>query len=388
MVNIASVYGEWVRKDNMSWHFEVDYRKGGRMFCLRDECTHDELVQIALDDYSVNKHGLELSYSLPEPFVQKMPIDSLPVYVTNDRQVHSLIELSRTHVVRLCVSSQGNADVEDNVYGRKSENQDDEFSDDRVEDWAADSDEVSEGGQDAACDEGDVKKDAHEIDDDTHADYSQYGKVEDEDERETKIPFDDPRLRGRGQHKRMDNWEDYIYEHQSFDSKEELISELRRAGLEPARLARGRHEVIHHAQTRAECKQAEGESRSGCQERSHHVLGDKVLEVAYMFCEANPGSVTDLVRDPDDRFKYCFLSFGASISGFQYLRRVIVVDGTHLTGTYGGVLLVSAGHDGNFQIFPLAFAIVDAEDSESWEWFFNKLRDCLMIGFVCGCEKI
>ncbi|CAA7024866.1 unnamed protein product [Microthlaspi erraticum] len=30
MVNIASVYGEWVRKDNMSWHFEVDYRKGGR----------------------------------------------------------------------------------------------------------------------------------------------------------------------------------------------------------------------------------------------------------------------------------------------------------------------------------------------------------------------
>ncbi|CAA7035289.1 unnamed protein product [Microthlaspi erraticum] len=94
--------------------------------------------------------------------------------------------------------------------------------------------------------------------------------------------------------------------------------------------------------------------------------------------EANPGSVTDLVRDPDDRFKYCFLSFGASIAGFQYLGRVIVVDGTHLTGTYGGVLLVAAEQDGNFQIFPLAFAIVDAEDSESWKWFFNKLRDCFM----------
>ncbi|CAA7040429.1 unnamed protein product [Microthlaspi erraticum] len=228
MVNIASVYEEWVRKDNMASVFEVDYRKGGRMFCLRDGCTHDELVQMALDDYSVNKHGLELSYSLPEPFVQQTSsIDSPPVYVTNDRQVHSSIELSRTHVVRLCVSSQGNADVEDNVHGRKSENHDDEFSDDCDEDWAADLDEVSEGGEDAACDEGDDKKDPHQIDDDTHADYSQYGKVEDEDERETKIPFDDPRLRGRGQRKRMDNWEDNIYEHQSFDSKEELMSELR-----------------------------------------------------------------------------------------------------------------------------------------------------------------
>lgn len=53
-----------------------------------------------------------------------------------------------------------------------------------------------------------------------------------------------------------------------------------------------------------------------------------------------------------------------------------MVDGTHLIGKYGGVLLVAAGQDGNFQIFPLAFAIVDAEDNESWEWFFNKLRDC------------
>ncbi|CAA7015810.1 unnamed protein product [Microthlaspi erraticum] len=60
----------------------------------------------------------------------------------------------------------------------------------------------------------------------------------------------------------------------------------------------------------------------------------------------------------------------------SYLRRVIVVDGTHLTGKYGGALLVAAGQDANFQIFPLAFAVVDGEDNESWEWFFNKLRDC------------
>ncbi|CAA7018917.1 unnamed protein product [Microthlaspi erraticum] len=327
-----------------------------------EDVSKQELVLTTAVEKSVKPDKRRRSRSKPTP-----SIDSPPVYVTNDRQVHSLIELSRTHVVRICVSSQGNADVEDNVHGRKSENHDDEFSDDCDEDWAADPDEVSEGGEDAACDEGDDKKDPHQIDDDTHADYSQYGKVEDEDERETKIPFDDPPLRGCGQRKRMDNWEDNLYEHQSFDSKEELMSELRLTAV----MTRFTFKVATSTTKLfvAKCKVA------GC---AWMVRAAVKKPPRFGIKEANPGSVTDLVRDPDDRFKYCFLSFGASIAGFQYLRRVIVVDGTHLTGTYGGVLLVAAGQDGNFQIFPLAFAIVDAEDSESWEWFFNKLRDCFM----------
>nr|VDC99373.1 unnamed protein product [Brassica oleracea] len=77
------------------------------------------------------------------------------------------------------------------------------------------------------------------------------------------------------------------------------------------------------------------------------------------------------------RFKYLFLSFGASIKGFKYQRRVIVVDGTHLSGKYGGTMLVAARQDGNFQIFPLAFGIVDEEDIPSWEWFFTKLASCI-----------
>jgi len=54
----------------------------------------------------------------------------------------------------------------------------------------------------------------------------------------------------------------------------------------------------------------------------------------------NLGSMTDLVTDieenGDERFLYMFLAFGASIQGFRYLRRVLVVDGTHLTGKYKG----------------------------------------------------
>ena len=48
------------------------------------------------------------------------------------------------------------------------------------------------------------------------------------------------------------------------------------------------------------------------------------------------------MKDGENRFKYLFLSFAASIAGFNYLRRVIVVDGTNLCGKYEGVMLVAA----------------------------------------------
>ncbi|CAA7061999.1 unnamed protein product [Microthlaspi erraticum] len=48
--------------------------------------------------------------------------------------------------------------------------------------------------------------------------------------------------------------------------------------------------------------------------------------------QANPGTITHLLCDEEDRFKYCFVALAASTAGFQYLKRVIVVDGTHLTG--------------------------------------------------------
>ncbi|XP_010445707.1 PREDICTED: uncharacterized protein LOC104728429 [Camelina sativa] len=93
--------------------------------------------------------------------------------------------------------------------------------------------------------------------------------------------------------------------------------------------------------------------------------------------QSNPGSVVDLVVDDEHRFKYLFISFNASICGFNYVRRVIVVDGIYLTGKYEGVLLIACAQDGNFQIFPLAFGIVDSECDASWDWFFTKLSECI-----------
>lgn len=53
--------------------------------------------------------------------------------------------------------------------------------------------------------------------------------------------------------------------------------------------------------------------------------------------------------------------------------KVVVVNGTHLKGRYASCLLTGSAQDGNYQIFPLAFAIVDSENDMPWEWFFRQL---------------
>lgn len=96
---------------------------------------------------------------------------------------------------------------------------------------------------------------------------------------------------------------------------------------------------------------------------------------------ANLGTVADLEYETDElgcqRFLYVFLSFRASIKGFRQCRPVLVIDGTHLWGKYKGVLLTACGQDANFQVYPLAYAVVDSENKESWTWFLKKLERIL-----------
>ena len=91
----------------------------------------------------------------------------------------------------------------------------------------------------------------------------------------------------------------------------------------------------------------------------------------------NPGSLANLRTDQTEegghRFKYMFLALGASIEGYKGMRKVVVIDGTHLKGRYARCLLTASAQDGNYQIFPLAFAIIDSENDKSWEWFFQNL---------------
>jgi hypothetical protein len=72
--------------------------------------------------------------------------------------------------------------------------------------------------------------------------------------------------------------------------------------------------------------------------------------------------------------KRVFWSFAQTEHAFQYCRPVVLVDGTFLTGKYRGVLMMAAAVDPENQIVPMAFALAEGENNESWSWFMRLLR--------------
>ncbi|KAL6577657.1 hypothetical protein OROMI_009985 [Orobanche minor] len=94
----------------------------------------------------------------------------------------------------------------------------------------------------------------------------------------------------------------------------------------------------------------------------------------------NPGTIVEwyVARSTDEEhveFRRVFWAFAPSIKGFVHCRPVISIDGTHLYGKYKGKMLIAMGVDGNNQILPLAFAIVENESYDSWDWFLSHIKN-------------
>ncbi|KAL0914359.1 hypothetical protein M5K25_014703 [Dendrobium thyrsiflorum] len=68
----------------------------------------------------------------------------------------------------------------------------------------------------------------------------------------------------------------------------------------------------------------------------------------------------------NNRFKSVFWAFGPTIEGWKFCRPMLSLDGMFLLGKYRGTLLVAVWIDGNGGLYPLAFAIVEAESNETW----------------------
>ncbi|KAL6520584.1 hypothetical protein OROMI_032144 [Orobanche minor] len=88
----------------------------------------------------------------------------------------------------------------------------------------------------------------------------------------------------------------------------------------------------------------------------------------------NPGTITDILVDAKGHFKYLFFALGPSIEAWKYCFPIIVVDGTFINSAYMGTLLAASTQDANRSIIPIAFAVVDSENEDSWTWFFKNLR--------------
>nr|GEX09231.1 hypothetical protein [Tanacetum cinerariifolium] len=67
----------------------------------------------------------------------------------------------------------------------------------------------------------------------------------------------------------------------------------------------------------------------------------------------NPGTITHIETDDEDRFEIFFLAVGAAIRTFvSHIRPLIIIDGAHLKGK--------------------------SETFRSWDWFLRKLKECII----------
>ncbi|KAK8619098.1 hypothetical protein V6N13_133065 [Hibiscus sabdariffa] len=97
---------------------------------------------------------------------------------------------------------------------------------------------------------------------------------------------------------------------------------------------------------------------------------------------SNPGSIVSIQvhRDNDNKaiFHGMYICFDALKKGWKEgCRPFIGVDGCFLKTAIQGELLVAIGRDGNNQMFPVAWAVVEGEGNESWKWFLTKLMQDL-----------
>ncbi|VVB04527.1 unnamed protein product [Arabis nemorensis] len=191
---------------------------------------------MAKDEYKLESDLVEITYALSEPILQHMAPNPPPVHVTNDRHVHNLIELSRAHVIRLCVSIrlEMDCDVNNDCDGILDSGCEEYTDVDAEECEDGDGDDYGHGTENGANEEDHVIEGGDGVDDikidgvGINEDYSVYGKVKDEDQDD--ITFDgvggSEHCLGEGARSKL-TWYDGIFVRQSFSSKDELLRELR-----------------------------------------------------------------------------------------------------------------------------------------------------------------
>ncbi|XP_074289074.1 uncharacterized protein LOC141614215 [Silene latifolia] len=112
----------------------------------------------------------------------------------------------------------------------------------------------------------------------------------------------------------------------------------------------------------------------------------RVWDYAETLKKFNVGSsvfvkLTNIDRPPPV-FQRMYVCLEACKAGFiAVCRPILGVDGCHLKGPYPGMLLVAVWKDGNCNIYPVAWAIVEVENTATWIWFLELLiKDLQALG--------
>ena len=150
--------------------------------------------------------------------------------------------------------------------------------------------------------------------------------------------------------------------------------DISRKGIEAEMLKYGVHpskQQVYRAREKAR-EEIEG---------THAASYSKIPKYAVLLRQSNPGSLCKVHYDRpnllvEPRFLRLFISFKGQKDGFLTgCRPFIGFDGCHLKGNFGGVLLTAVALDANNSIFPIAFAVVESENKETWSWFFYFFQE-------------
>ncbi|KAH0655229.1 hypothetical protein KY285_030111 [Solanum tuberosum] len=95
----------------------------------------------------------------------------------------------------------------------------------------------------------------------------------------------------------------------------------------------------------------------------------------YMLNIVYPNSYIRMHKSEKNEFMYLFISLRPMMRGFEFCRPVVVVDASHLSGSYRGTFVSASILDGAGCILPLAYGIVDTENDCSRTWFFQHFKN-------------
>ncbi|XP_052734198.1 uncharacterized protein LOC128196726 [Vigna angularis] len=119
----------------------------------------------------------------------------------------------------------------------------------------------------------------------------------------------------------------------------------------------------------------------------------RVYDYGHELLRCNPGSTVQIKVDfhnGDPIFQRMYVCLKACKDSFISCRPIICLDGCFLKGVYKGELLTVVGRDPNDQMLPLAYAVVEVENKDSWTWFLQLLIEDLggTAGLVLAIQEL
>ena len=165
----------------------------------------------------------------------------------------------------------------------------------------------------------------------------------------------------------------------------ELVEQLKSNPNIPVRAVQEqlqqKHELSVSESKAFRAKQQAERKLRGDYTHQYKMLRDYVLELQ----QTNPNTTVKIHVQPEADhmcptrvFKRIYVCLGPLKDGFKAgMRDLLGLDGAFMKGPYPGQLLTAVSVDPNNGIYPLAYGIVETENTESWTWFLNQLGDDL-----------